>query len=234
MPLFVIATPIGNLDDVSQRAIDTLNNCDKLLCEDTRIASKLLKRYEITTKCTPYHDHNAARVLPAILEELKSGATFGLVSDAGTPLIADPGYRLVTEAIAAGITIIPIPGACAITTALSCAGLPTNKFYFGGFLPRTEFALKKEITQMQHLPITLVYFESPHRITHQLQRLAEHMPNRFAVIARELTKKFETVHRGRLDSLATLLASQTVSIKGEWAILIGPVDYTPTWASIDC
>ncbi|MCH9780454.1 MAG: 16S rRNA (cytidine(1402)-2'-O)-methyltransferase [Alphaproteobacteria bacterium] len=229
MPLFIIATPIGNLADVSLRSLEMLAACDQVLCEDTRVAKQLLVRHAVAAKVRPYHDHNAAEVRPAILALLQEGASIGLMSDAGTPLIADPGYRLVTEAIAAGIVIVPIPGACAITTALCCAGLPTDRFYFGGFLPRTEHGVRKELGLVAELPATLVFYESPHRIVHQVSRLATMFPTRYGVLGRELTKKFESIYRGTLPSLAELVASGTVSIKGEFVVMLASEGYVPPW-----
>ena len=169
--LYVVATPIGNLRDITLRALDTLAACDLLLCEDTRVSLKLLARYGIRAPIKPYHEHNAERMRPVVLDRLQKGEAVALISDAGTPLLSDPGYKLVRAAIEKGVRVFPVPGPSALTAALSVAGLPTDRFFFAGFLPPREQARKKAIAALKDVPGTLVFFEAPQRLAGALAAL---------------------------------------------------------------
>ena len=219
--LHVVATPIGNLGDISFRALATLAAADAILAEDKRVTSHLLAHYGIATPMVGYHEHNAAIIRPRILARLQNGDALALVSDAGTPLISDPGFKLVAEAVALGIEVISVPGASAVLAALSIAGLPTDRFFFEGFLPPKSAARKSRIAALAPIPGTLVFFESPRRVAETLADLAEVLGPRPAVIARELTKRFETARRGSLTDLAAALAGEP-DPKGEIVLIVGP------------
>jgi 16S rRNA (cytidine1402-2'-O)-methyltransferase len=219
--LHLVATPIGNLRDITLRALDTLAGADLIVCEDTRVTRKLLDRYEIHTKTFAYNDHNARRVLPGLIERLKDGDSLALVSDAGTPLISDPGYRLVTEAVAADVPVHALPGASAALAALVLAGLPTDAFFFAGFLPPRSAARTKRIAALAAVPGSLVFYESPQRLAACLADLAAELGDRPAAIARELTKLHEEVVRGTLDTLAAHYAKADQP-RGEIVIVVGP------------
>ena len=223
--LHVVATPIGNLGDISLRALATLAAAELVVAEDTRVSKVLLAHYGITTPLLAYHEHNAAAVRPRLVARLREGAALALVSDAGTPLISDPGFRLVGDALAAGVAVTPVPGASAILTALVVAGLPTDRFFFEGFLPPKSAARRQRIAALAAVPGTLVFFESPRRLVDTLADLAAVLGVRDAAIARELTKHFETVTR---DDLATLVLRQAEAPppKGEIVILVGPPSST--------
>jgi 16S rRNA (cytidine1402-2'-O)-methyltransferase len=225
--LHLVATPIGNLRDITLRALDTLAGADLIVCEDTRVTRKLLDRYDIRTKTLAYNDHNARRVLPGLIERLKDGDSLALVSDAGTPLISDPGYRLVTEAVAADVPVHALPGASAALAALVLAGLPTDAFFFAGFLPPRSAARTKRIAALAAVPGSLVFYESPQRLAASLADLAGELGDRPAAVARELTKLHEEVVRGSLDGLASLYAEADPP-RGEIVIVVGPpADETP-------
>src|SRR5215467_7638422 len=200
--LYLVATPIGNLRDVSLRALEILAAADVIACEDTRVTRKLLSHYGIATPLTPYHDHNAATARPKLIARLAQGARVALVSDAGTPLVSDPGYRLVSETQAAGHPVTAAPGASAVLAALSVAGLPTDRFFFEGFLPAKEAARRTRIAALARIPATLVLFETGPRLAAGLADLAEGLGDREATICRELTKLHEEVRRGSLSELA--------------------------------
>jgi 16S rRNA (cytidine1402-2'-O)-methyltransferase len=219
--LHVVATPIGNLGDISFRALATLAAADLVLAEDTRVTKTLLAHYGITTPLFPYHEHNADQVRPQLMAKLEAGAAMALVSDAGTPLISDPGFRLVGEAVQRGIDVKSLPGASAVLAALVVAGLPTNRFFFEGFLPPKSGARRQRIAELATIPGTLVFFESPRRVAATLEDLAAVLGNRDAAMARELTKMFETVRRGTLPVLAAELASEDPP-RGEIVLLVGP------------
>lgn len=219
--LHVVATPIGNLADISLRALATLAAADAVLAEDTRVTKKLLAHYGIATPLVAYHEHNAAVMRPHLLARLASGASLALVSDAGTPLVSDPGYKLVAEALAENIPVTSVPGASAILAALVVAGLPTDRFFFEGFLPSKPVARRQRIAELAAVPGTLVFFESPHRVADTLADLHAILGQRDAALARELTKHFETVRRGQLAELAAAFAEEP-SPKGEIVLLIGP------------
>ncbi|MEG9862311.1 MAG: 16S rRNA (cytidine(1402)-2'-O)-methyltransferase [Parvularculales bacterium] len=220
--LYVAATPIGNAGDITLRALEALKRADVILCEDTRITGRLLTRYGVTTPLKSYHDHNAQRVRPGIIAQLQEGAVIVLVSDAGTPLISDPGFRLVKEAQKASIKVMVLPGASAVLAGLAIAGLPTDRFFFGGFLPPRSAARRKALTQYKDIPATLVFFESPRRLAAALGDMAHVLGHREAAIGRELTKKFEEVRRNTLDVLAA--DYKQTPPKGEVTVMIAPPD----------
>jgi len=220
--LYVVATPIGNLRDITLRALATLAAADIIACEDTRVTRVLTRHYGIDTELLAYHEHNADRQRPKLLAALAEGKVVALVSDAGTPLVSDPGFRLVGDMVAAGHRVVPIPGASALLTALVAAALPTDTFLFAGFLPNRTVGRKKRLAALGAVPATLIFYESPHRTLDALVDMAEMLgPDRPAVVARELTKTFETVRRGTLGSLAEAYGAEAPP-RGEIVILIGP------------
>ena len=198
-----------------------LGSADVIACEDTRVTARLLQRYAITTPRTPYHEHNAARARPRLLRRLAEGEVVALVADGGTPLISDPGYRLVRAAIAAGVPVTSLPGPSAVTAALSIAGLPTDRFLFAGFLPSRGAARRRALDELATVPASLVVFESPRRLAASLADMAAALGPREATVGRELTKRFEEVRRGRLDALAAAYAAQSPP-RGEIVVVIGP------------
>jgi 16S rRNA (cytidine1402-2'-O)-methyltransferase len=218
--LYVVATPIGNLGDISLRALAVLAAADAIACEDTRVTARLLDRYGIATPLTPYHDHNAATARPKLLARLADGEALALVSDAGTPLISDPGYKLVREAVAAGHAVTTVPGASSVMAALTLAGLPTDRFFFEGFLPPTAGKREKRIAELAAIPATLVLFETGPRITASLADLAAGLGARETAICRELTKLHEEVRRGDLGILAA--SASELETRGEFVIVIAP------------
>jgi 16S rRNA (cytidine1402-2'-O)-methyltransferase len=218
--LHIVATPIGNLGDITLRALATLAGADLIACEDTRVTRKLLDRYAIATPLAPYHDHNAAAARPKLLRRLAEGAAIALVSDAGTPLISDPGYKLVREAQEAGHAVTALPGASAVLTALTLAGLPTDQFLFAGFLPPKQAARRTRIAELARIPATLVVFETGPRVAAALADLADGLGQREAALCRELTKLHEEIRRGDLASLAQGCA--TGEVRGEIVIVIAP------------
>jgi 16S rRNA (cytidine1402-2'-O)-methyltransferase len=219
--LYLVATPIGNLGDISLRALQTLAGADLIACEDTRVSRKLTAHYGIETPLTPYHEHNAAQARPALLARLGQGQAVALVSDAGTPLISDPGYKLVRAAAEAGHAVIALPGASAVLAALGVAGLPTDRFFFEGFLPPKQTARQRRIAALASIPATLVLFESGPRIAAALADLAEGLGPREAAICRELTKLHEEVRRGPLDGLARDYAGGAET-RGEFVVVLAP------------
>src|SRR6185437_6320563 len=225
--LYLVATPIGNLADIGLRALEILAGCDAIACEDTRVTRKLAERYGITRPLTPYHEHNAAEARPKLLARLARGEAIALVSDAGTPLISDPGYKLVRAAQEAGHAVTAIPGASSVLAALSVAGLPTNRFFFEGFLPAKQAARQKRITALANIPATLVLFESGPRLADALTDLAAGLGPRIAAICRELTKLHEEVRRGDLATLARDYAGGGET-RGEIVIVIAPPEDAET------
>jgi 16S rRNA (cytidine1402-2'-O)-methyltransferase len=219
--LYVVATPIGNLKDISFRALATLAAADVVIAEDTRVTKTLLAHYGISTPLVAYHEHNAAVMRPHLMARLESGAALALVSDAGTPLVSDPGFKLVADAAAAGFNVVAVPGPSAVLAALVVAGLPTDRFFFEGFLPPRSAAKRQRIAELASIPGTLVFFESPRRVAETLEDLHAVLGERDAAIARELTKHFETVRRGTLADLAAALAQEDPP-KGEIVLLVGP------------
>jgi 16S rRNA (cytidine1402-2'-O)-methyltransferase len=218
--LYLVATPIGNLGDITLRALETLAGCDIIACEDTRITRRLTERYGISASLKPYHEHNAALARPKILEKLSQGAAIALVSDAGTPLISDPGFKLVREVCAAGFAVIALPGPSSVLTALSVAALPTDRFFFEGFLPPKQTARRARLTELSRIDATLVMFDSGNRVQDTLADLAAIMGTRDGAICRELTKMHEEVKRGPLTELAQ--AADTLETRGEFVLVIGP------------
>jgi 16S rRNA (cytidine1402-2'-O)-methyltransferase len=219
--LYLVATPIGHLGDVSVRALQTLAGCDVIYCEDTRVTGKLLERYGIRTAMRNYHEHNAGRARPEILAILQEGKSIALVSDAGTPMISDPGYKLVEACVAKGFSVTSIPGASAVLTGLQLSALPTDRFSFMGFMPEKKSQRMKLLEQFKAHPMTMVFYESPHRIVDALEDVALVLGDRPVAIARELTKLHEEALRGTAQSISTALAARA-SIKGEFVVVVGP------------
>lgn len=219
--LYPVATPIGNLSDMSLRALEVLANADLVVCEDTRVTRTLLDRYALKKPTAAYHEHNAARERPRLLAMLKGDMTLALVSDAGTPLVSDPGYKLVEEAIEAGVPVVPVPGPSAILAALVAAGLPTDTFAFLGFLPPKTAARRTRLSAFAAVPATLVLYEAPHRAAETLSDMADVLgADRPGALARELTKRFEEVRRGTLGELAA--GARSDPPRGEIVLLAGP------------
>ncbi|HEY2035104.1 MAG TPA: 16S rRNA (cytidine(1402)-2'-O)-methyltransferase [Rhizomicrobium sp.] len=226
------ATPIGNARDITLRARDALAACDLIAAEDTRVTSRLLSIYGISKPLTAYNDHNAARERPRLLAKLRGGARIVLVSDAGTPLVSDPGYKLVREALADSLPVHALPGASAPLTALTLAGLPTDRFFFAGFLPSKQGERRNTLEELRDIRATLIFFESAQRLDASLKDMAEILGNRPAAVARELTKLHEEVRRGNLNELAKAYESETP--KGEITLLIGPpLDEAPDFAKAE-
>ena len=221
--LYIVATPIGNLEDITLRALRVLREVDWIACEDTRQTRKLLDHFGIAKPMVSYHEHNESGRAVELVGKLTSGGSGALVSDAGTPLISDPGYRLVQAAIAAAIPVVPIPGASATVSALSAAGLPTNAFRFCGFLPPKSSQRKKTLEQWKPETATLIFYETPHRILEALEDVAAVMGSRPVVVARELTKLHEEFLRGTAAEVRAELAARP-SVKGEITLLIGKTD----------
>jgi 16S rRNA (cytidine1402-2'-O)-methyltransferase len=219
--LYLVATPIGNLGDITLRALETLAAADVLACEDTRVTRVLLDRYGIRQRPTPYHEHNAAEAGPRLIEALAEGRSVALVSDAGTPLVSDPGFRLVEQALAAGIRVIPIPGPSAVLAALTASGLPSDTFLFAGFLPVKDGQRRTRLEELKAVPATLVFFESPRRVADTLATMAEVLGSRNAAVGRELTKTFEEMRAGTLAVLAEHYAAADTP-RGEIVVCIGP------------
>jgi len=219
--LYLVATPIGNLEDITLRALRVLREADLIACEDTRQTGKLLQHFEIIAKpMVSYHEHNEAARTVELIAKLEDGSNIALVSDAGTPLVSDPGYRLVRAAIGAGIVVVPIPGASAVLSALSGAGLPTDAFRFCGFLPPKSGQRRKALEELRGEDCTLVFYEAPHRILETLSDVSVAYGNRPVVVARELTKLHEEFVRGTADEVRAQLAARP-SVKGEITLLIG-------------
>ena len=221
--LWLVATPIGNLADVSQRALAVLASVDRVACEDTRRTARLLARHGIEARLISYHEHNAARVRPALIRTLVDSGSVGLVSDAGTPLISDPGYKLVRAALDAGVRVTGCPGPSAPLLALILSGLPTDRFYFGGFLPSKASFRRATLAALRSLDATLVFFESPRRLEASLEDMAATFGPRPAAVARELTKLHEELRRGTLDELAGHYAAAGAP-KGEVVVVVGGRD----------
>lgn len=220
--LYVVSTPIGNLRDITLRALDILASADMVCAEDTRVASKLLSAFGVSARLRPYHDHNGAQARPALLNELQTGARIALMSDAGTPLVSDPGYKLVREAAEIGIAVYSIPGASAPLAALASSGLPTDCFTFAGFPPPRSSARKAFLRELSTIRGTLIFFEGPSRLVASLADMAQVLgPAREGAVARELTKKFEETRRGTLAELAAHYA-EAGPPRGEIVVLVGP------------
>jgi len=218
--LYLVATPIGNLGDITLRALETLAGVDIVACEDTRITRRLIERFSITATLKQYHEHNAEQARPKILEALARGSSIALVSDAGTPLISDPGFKLVREVSAAGFAVIALPGPSSVLAALSVAALPTDRFFFEGFLPSKQGARRTRLAELARIDATLVMFESGARVQESLQDIAGVMGDREAAICREMTKLHEEVRRARVSELAAM--ADGLETRGEFVLVIGP------------
>jgi 16S rRNA (cytidine1402-2'-O)-methyltransferase len=219
--LFVVGTPIGNLEDITHRAVSTLKSVEIILAEDTRNSKKLLNAHKIETKMISYHEHSSEKEIEKIIDLLLKGKDLALISDAGTPTISDPGYGLIRNCIKHDIIIVPIPGVSAITAAMSVSGLPSDSFTFIGFLPQKKGRLKK-IEQLNNIENTVILFESPYRLEKTLNQLLENLGNRPVVVGRELTKLYEEVIRGNLSEVIKYFSKSKV--KGEIVIMIGKDD----------
>lgn len=225
--LYLVATPIGNLADITLRALETIAGADVLACEDTRVTRVLLDRYGIVNRPFAYHEHNAAEAGPRLIAALAEGKSVALVSDAGTPLVSDPGYRLAQHAIEAGYRVVPIPGPSAPLAALVGSGLPSDAFLFAGFLPVKDKARRDRLAEVAAVPATLLFFESPHRIAATVAAAAEVLgEDRKAAVCRELTKAFEEFRRGTLRELKAFY-DEGASVKGEIVLVIGPPQARP-------
>lgn len=224
--LYLVSTPIGNLGDMTIRGLETLAGADIIACEDTRVSRTLLDRYGIATRPYAYHEHNAERVGPKLMEALEAGKSVALISDAGTPLVSDPGYRISQSAIEAGLTVVPIPGASAPMAALVASGLPSDTFLFAGFLPSKDKARRDRYAALASTEATLMFFESPNRVAASLKAAAEVFgPDRPAAVCRELTKAYEEFRRGTLGELAACYEGENV--RGEIVLVIGPGSTPP-------
>lgn len=217
--LYLIATPIGNLEDITHRAVRLLGEVKVIACEDTRHTKKLLNHYGIKTKTISYHDHNERERALELVELLKSGADVAVVSDAGTPGISDPGFRLARVAIDNEVPVVPVPGPSALVSALVASGLPTDEFFFGGFLPARSGARRARLAELRLMPATLIFYEGPHRIAATLKDAREVLGERQAVVARELTKMHEELARGSLSELAARFSSAETA-RGEMVLII--------------
>ena len=217
--LYVVSTPIGNLEDITHRAIRVLGEVDLIACEDTRHTRKLLDRYGITTKTISYHEHNEQERSRELIDLLAGGTNLAVVSDAGTPGISDPGFRLVRLAIARELSVVPVPGPSALITALVASGLPTDEFFFGGFLPARSGARQTRLNELRSIPSTLIFYEAPHRLAAALSDAHEILGEREAVVARELTKLHEEISRGRLSELVARFSSGE-NARGEIVLII--------------
>ena len=231
--LYLVATPIGNLADVTLRALDVLRRVDRIFCEDTRVTARLLARYGISKRLGVYQDHNAEVARPMILAALRRGERVALVSDAGTPLVSDPGYKLVRAALAEGLPVTAAPGPSAALTALILSGLPSDAFLFAGFLPSRQAARRRALERWRTLEATMVFFEGPSRLAESLADMADVLGNRAAAVARELTKLHEEIRRGRLAELADHFC-RAGPPRGETVVVVGPSEASePSLEEID-
>jgi 16S rRNA (cytidine1402-2'-O)-methyltransferase len=217
--LYLVATPIGNLADITHRALQVLKDVDLIACEDTRHTHKLLQHYGITTKTVSYHEHNEQQRTAQLIAQLKDGSNIAVVSDAGTPSISDPGFRLVRAAIENNVPVVPVPGPSAVISALIAAGLPTDEFFFAGFLPSRSNARRTRLNELRAVPGTLIFYEAPHRLASTLKDAYEILGEREAVVARELTKLHEEIKRGRLSELSSYFEDHDKA-RGEIVVLI--------------
>ncbi|GHD25926.1 16S rRNA (cytidine(1402)-2'-O)-methyltransferase [Parahalioglobus pacificus] len=219
--LYIVATPIGNLGDISARALDVLGAASLVAAEDTRHSQRLLNHFAIETSLIPYHEHSGAQNAQLILREVSEGGVVALISDAGTPLISDPGYKLVRDAQDLGLAVVPVPGACAAVAALSVAGQPTDRFLFCGFLPAKEGARAQAISALQHESATLVFYEAPHRVLATLESLSVCLGGeREATLVREISKAFETVRRASLAELSEFARADANQQRGEIVLVV--------------
>jgi 16S rRNA (cytidine1402-2'-O)-methyltransferase len=217
--LYIVSTPIGNLEDITHRALRLLGEVDVIACEDTRHTQKLLNHYAINTRTISYHEHNERERAVELLKQLKQGSDVAVVSDAGTPGISDPGFRLARLAIENEVSVVPVPGASALITALVASGMPTDEFFFGGFLPARSGARRARLSELRSVPATLIFYEGPHRVAATLKDARAILGEREAVVARELTKMHEEIVRGRLSELAERFTSAE-SARGEMVLII--------------
>jgi len=220
--LFIVSTPIGNLKDISLRALEVLQEVDFILCEDTRVTSKLLNHYNISKKLVSFNAVTEKKKILKVIDRLKRGENSALVSDSGTPVISDPGIRLISQATKEEIQVIPVPGASALTAALTVSGLPTDSFIFEGFLPQKK-GRQKKLRELSHEQRTIILYESTYRIAKLIDELVEHMPERYIVVCRELTKKFEESWHGYPIEIRDSLDEKI--IKGEFVVVIAPVGW---------
>jgi len=219
--LYVVATPIGNLEDMSARAVRILNEVDLILAEDSRHSAKLLQHFAISTPVQAFHEHNEQRLEPKLLEKLKSSQSIALISDAGTPLINDPGYQLVAAAHEQGIRVIPVPGPSALISALSVSGLPSDRFVYEGFLPNKQVARNKRLAELANEQRTLIFYEVPHRICACLQDMIDVFGSgRIATLAKEITKHFETIRKDSLTEILIWVQEDPVHQKGEFVLIV--------------
>ena len=225
--LYIVSTPIGNLRDITLRALDILHGCAHILAEDTRQTAKLLDHYNINTSLSAYHDHNATKRIPYLVEKLTDGAVMALVSDAGTPLISDPGYNCGNAALAAGVQVVPAPGASAVLAALTLSGLPSDRFAFGGFLPPKSAARRRMLETYKNTDGTLIFFESAPRLIGMLEDMTDILGDRPVALARELTKRYEEARRGRISEI--LEDVKVNKPKGEIVLCVGPSDRPEIW-----
>ena len=231
--LYVVATPIGHRDDITIRALNILSRVDLIAAEDTRKTRRFLERHGITGSFISYHEHNEKERTPQILTKLHNGASIALVSNAGTPTVSDPGYRLINSAAGNDVRIVPVPGASAAAAALSVAGLPTDAFTFAGFLPKKKAKRLKQLDELAQEPRTLIFYESPNRIQTLINEIIDTMGNRYGVMAREMTKLHEEFIRGRLSEILQVLAARS-GIKGECTLLVTGWDQNRTvqWETV--
>jgi len=232
--LSIVATPIGNLNDMVPRAIQTLKSVSLIACEDTRHSKKLLNHFDIDKPCVAYHDHGDRQTIEKLLVRLENGEDIALISDAGTPLISDPGYRLVAQARSRGVTVMPIPGACAAIAALSVSGLPTDSFFFGGFLPAKTGQRKTVLNDLKAATETLVFYEAPHRILDTVVDMIEIFgEQRQGFLAREISKTFETFLQGSLIELQQQISLDTNQQRGEIVLVISGADEKTTTTTVN-
>ncbi len=226
--LFVVATPIGNLGDMTSRALETLRQVDLIAAEDTRHSARLMRHFHIDTPLVSYHDHSKASDVLTLLGHLRAGRSLALISDAGTPLVSDPGYRLVAACHTENIPVVPVPGASALTAALSASGLPTDRFHFEGFLPSKSGQRSARLASLQYLESTLVFFESPRRLPESLMALLEVFGDRDAALCRELTKAHETIRRDRLSGLGDFVKGDAQQLRGEAVLVVRGYELSST------
>lgn len=231
--LYIVATPIGNMGDMTARAIETLNSVDVIAVEDTRRSGQLLRHFEITTSMMAVHEHNERQICDSLLNRIEQGENIALISDAGTPLLSDPGYFLVNQATERGLTVVPVPGVSAVITALSVAGLPTDRFVFEGFLPAKSSARQQRLEKVKEDTRTIIFYEAPHRIIEMLKDCQSVFGDkRKVVLTRELTKTFETIHGDELDKLIPWVEADQNQRKGEFVVLVHGAEARDS-ASID-
>jgi 16S rRNA (cytidine1402-2'-O)-methyltransferase len=232
--LTIVATPIGNLSDMVPRAVQTLQSASVIACEDTRHSKKLLDYFSIDKPCVAYHDHGDRKTLDKLLKRLADGEDIALISDAGTPLISDPGYRLVAEARSRGFAVLPIPGACAAIAALSVSGLPTDKFYFGGFLPAKSSQRKTAISALKTTGETMIFYEAPHRIADTIKDMMEIFgDHRQAFVGREISKAFETYLQGNLTEIHQQILADSNQQRGEIVLVVAGCGSKPDAITVD-